>query len=75
VDEAAVLEALDQGRLGGAVFDVFADEPPTASKLPAHANVVATPHIGAATVEAQEAVGEEIVRLLLGKLRESGSLV
>jgi D-3-phosphoglycerate dehydrogenase len=74
VDEAAVLQALDGGHLSGAVFDVFADEPPGASVLPRHANVVATPHIGAATVEAQEAVGEEIVRLLLGKLRETGAL-
>ena len=74
VDEAAVLAALDRGHLSGAVFDVFADEPPGASTLPRHENVVATPHIGAATVEAQEAVGEEIVRLLLGKLRESGAL-
>ena len=75
VDEAAVLAALDWGHLSGAVFDVFAEEPPAGSKLPAHPSVVATPHIGAATVEAQEAVGEEIVRLLLGKLRESGALV
>jgi len=75
VDEAAVLEALDRGHLSGAVFDVFAQEPPGTSTLPAHAKVVATPHLGAATVEAQEAVGEEIVRLLLGKLRESGALV
>jgi D-3-phosphoglycerate dehydrogenase len=75
VDEAAVLAALEKGHLSGAVFDVFADEPPAGSKLPHHPNVVATPHIGAATVEAQEAVGEEIVRLLLGKLRESGALV
>lgn len=74
VDEAAVLAALDRGHLSGAVFDVFADEPPGASMLPKRENVVATPHIGAATVEAQEAVGEEIVRLLLGKLRESGAL-
>jgi phosphoglycerate dehydrogenase-like enzyme len=74
VDEAAVLEALDSGHLSGAVFDVFAEEPPKGSRLPGHPNVVATPHLGAATVEAQEAVGEEIVRLLLGKLRESGAL-
>jgi D-3-phosphoglycerate dehydrogenase len=74
VDEAAVTAALDQGHLSGAVFDVFAEEPPGALALPKRDNVVATPHIGAATVEAQEAVGEEIVKLLLGKLRESGAL-
>lgn len=74
VDEAAAIAALDSGQLSGAVFDVFAEEPPRDSPLPRRADVVATPHIGAATVEAQEAVGEEIVRLLLGKLRESGAL-
>jgi len=74
VDEAAVLEALDRGQLSGAVFDVFAEEPPRGSALPLPNDVVATPHIGAATVEAQEAVGEEIVRLLLGRLREAGAL-
>jgi phosphoglycerate dehydrogenase-like enzyme len=37
-------------------------------------DVVATPHLGAATVEAQEAVGDEIVKLLLGKLREQGAI-
>jgi D-3-phosphoglycerate dehydrogenase len=74
VDEAAVLAALDEGRLSGAVFDVFAEEPPRGSPLPLRENVVATPHIGAATVEAQEAVGEEIVRLLLAQLREAGAL-
>ncbi len=74
VDEAAVAAALEQGQLSGAVFDVFAEEPPRGSALPLRNDVVATPHIGAATVEAQEAVGEEIVRLLLGKLRDSGAL-
>ena len=74
VDERAVLEALDQGRLAGAVFDVFEEEPPRSSPLPLRDDVVATPHIGAATVEAQEKVGEEIVKLLLGKLRESGAI-
>ena len=74
VDEGAVLAALEEGRLGGAVFDVFAQEPPGDSPLFRRPDVVATPHIGAATVEAQEAVGEEIVRLLLGKLRESGAI-
>ena len=74
VDEAAVLAALDEGHLSGAVFDVFAQEPPGSAALPLRENVVATPHIGAATVEAQERVGEEIVKLLLGKLRESGAI-
>jgi D-3-phosphoglycerate dehydrogenase len=74
VDEAAVLAALEEGQLGGAVFDVFAQEPPGALALLQREDVVATPHIGAATVEAQEAVGEEIVKLLLGKLREGGAI-
>ncbi len=73
VDEAAVLAALEQGRLGGACFDVFGQEPPGDSPLFRRPDVVVTPHIGAATIEAREAVGEEIVKLLLGKLRESGA--
>jgi len=74
VDEAAALAALEEGQLSGAVFDVFAQEPPGASPLLTRQDVVATPHIGAATVEAQEAVGEEIVKLLLGKLRAGGAI-
>ena len=74
VDEAAVLAALESGHLSGAAFDVFATEPPGGSSLPLRENVVATPHIGAATVEAQEAVGEVIVRSIVGKLRETGVL-
>jgi D-3-phosphoglycerate dehydrogenase len=68
VDEAALIAALRSGQLGGAALDVFAEEPPTDWTLVNLPNVVSTPHVGAATVEAQEAVGEEIVKLLLAAM-------
>ena len=56
VDEDAVAEALKSGQLAGAAFDVYADEPAKDNVLFGLPNVVCTPHLGAATNEAQENV-------------------
>ncbi len=56
VDEEAVAEALKSGQLAGAAFDVYADEPAKDNVLYGLPNVVCTPHLGAATSEAQENV-------------------
>ncbi|MGQ0742380.1 MAG: phosphoglycerate dehydrogenase [Alphaproteobacteria bacterium] len=60
VDEIAVKAALDCGRLAGAAFDVFEEEPAKSNVLFGHPKVVATPHLGAATVEAQENVAIQV---------------
>jgi len=60
VDEAAVAEALQAGRLAGAAFDVFAEEPARENPLFGLENVVVTPHLGAATSEAQENVALQV---------------
>src|SRR5208283_5180193 len=60
VDEAALRAALDSGHVAGAAFDVFTEEPAVANPLFGHANVVCTPHLGAATTEAQENVALQI---------------
>lgn len=68
VDEAAVAEALREGRLGGAGIDVFEHEPPSESPLLEAPNTVVTPHLGASTAEAQVAVSEEIAEQILDVL-------
>ncbi len=64
VDEAALLDALNSGKLLGAGLDVFADEPATNSALYSHPKVSCTPHIGASTNEAQKRIGMEIVDII-----------
>ena len=60
VDEAALRDALDSGHVAGAAFDVFSTEPATENPLFGHPHVVCTPHLGAATSEAQENVALQI---------------
>ena len=60
VDEAALRAALDNEQVAGAAFDVFTEEPATANPLFGHPNVVCTPHLGAATSEAQENVALQV---------------
>lgn len=64
VDEAALLEGLESGKIGGAALDVFATEPPTEAQkaLINHPRVSVSPHIGGSTVEGQERVGIEIAQ-------------
>lgn len=62
VDEHALAMALKDGRLAGAGIDVYATEPPGESPLFGFPNVVATPHLGASTHEAQEKAGTQVAR-------------
>ena len=60
IDDEALLAALESGRVAGAALDVHASEPPSDWRLAKHPRVVATPHVGASTAEAQERVGTDI---------------
>lgn len=69
--EADLLEALNSGKVAAAGLDVFAKEPPGSTELVSHPNVIATPHIGAQTEEAQvrasEDIASEVLRALKGE--------
>jgi D-3-phosphoglycerate dehydrogenase / 2-oxoglutarate reductase len=60
VDEAALRKLLDSGHVGGAAFDVFVDEPAKDNVLFGAENFIATPHLGASTLEAQENVALQV---------------
>ena len=70
VNEADVLEALKSGQLAGAALDVFGKEPPEPSPLFAHENLIASPHLGASTREAQEKVAIELAEVFVGYLKD-----
>ena len=64
VDEQALLEALNSGKIAGAGMDVFPEEPPQNLELIRHEKISVTPHIGASTKEAQKRIGVEIVSVI-----------
>jgi phosphoglycerate dehydrogenase-like enzyme len=69
IDQAALYTALTTGEIGGAGLDVYEREPPGEDPLFALDNVVATPHIGGQTREAQEAIGDLIAQQILDAVR------
>ena len=60
VNEEALLEAIESGKVAGAGLDVFTNEPTPAVKVLMNGKVSITPHIGAATLEAQDRIGTEL---------------
>src|SRR5512142_648995 len=69
IEEAALLAALNSGKVAGAALDVYATEPPGATDLVKHPHVICTPHIGAQTVEAQTRASEDIAHEVLAALK------
>jgi D-3-phosphoglycerate dehydrogenase len=69
VEESALLDALNAGRLAGAALDVFESEPPGPTPLVTHPLVVVTPHVAAQTVEAQARASADIAAEVLAALR------
>ncbi|XP_044728000.1 D-3-phosphoglycerate dehydrogenase [Chrysoperla carnea] len=74
IDESALLQALESGKCGGAALDVFEEEPPTSPvtlKLIQHPKVIATPHLGASTAEAQIRVAVEVAEQFIALTKKS----
>ena len=68
VDEDAMMNALNSGKLRAAGLDVFVGEPNPRKDILSHANVSSTPHIGASTVEAQIKIGQELAQQIIDRL-------
>jgi D-3-phosphoglycerate dehydrogenase len=67
INEDDLIWALDNGQIAGAALDVYENEPNPKKELLSHPKILCTPHIGAATNEAQDRIGQEIVDIIVGK--------
>ncbi len=65
IDESALIEALDSGKVAGCALDVFENEPTPNQALLVHEKIASTPHVGAATLEAQDRIGEELADFII----------
>jgi len=70
IDEAALLAALESGKVAGAALDVFETEPPGDNPLVKHPHVIGTPHIGAQTKEAQLRAGHDVLSEVIAALED-----
>lgn len=71
IDEVALVEALDEGKILFAGLDVFESEPTPEMKILMHPKISLTPHIGAATVEAQDRIGTELAEQIISLLKNN----
>ena len=68
LDDDALADAIESGKVGGAALDVFREEPITEHPLFGNPNVIVTPHLGASTVEAQDRAGEQVAEQVVAAL-------
>lgn len=68
IDEEALLEAVEEGRVGGAAIDVFTKEPATENVVLKSDKIIVTPHLGASTVEAQTGVATDVAEQIIDVL-------
>jgi len=69
IDEAALVKAIKTGKIAGAAFDVFTNEPVTDSPLFKEDKIIVTPHLGASTIEAQTSIAKDIAEEVLAVLQ------
>ena len=67
IDEIDLIEALNNGTVAGIALDVYENEPNPKKELLYHPKIACTPHIGAATNEAQDRIGEELAQLIIAQ--------